>query len=139
MAQPQSWHSKTAWVIAALTHGCREKATRAAVALPLGGGAGRRALSARRRSRLAWHGGRGGRRPVAICFFISCKKCLPSVFWALGNVFAECPTKNTRQSEFADKFLPRALCRVLHSAKSLPSVLVYLPCAVGTRQSFRSP
>ena len=27
---------------------------------------------------------------------------LPSVFSALGEVFAECPTKNTRQSLFAD-------------------------------------
>ena len=37
------------------------------------------------------------RRPVLV-FFIFLKKCLPSVFFALGKVFAECPIKNTRQS-----------------------------------------
>ena len=31
---------------------------------------------------------------------------LPSAFPALGEVFAECPTKNTRQSLFADKNSP---------------------------------
>ena len=34
-------------------------------------------------------------------YFAECKS-LPSVFSALGEVFAECPTKNTRQSLFAD-------------------------------------
>jgi len=45
-------------------------------------------------------------------FYLFRKKSLPSVFCPLGNVFAECPTKNTWESEFADKFLPCALCRV---------------------------
>ena len=40
---------------------------------------------------------------VCVAFlFIFQKKCLSSVFWALGKVFVECPTKNTRQSLFAD-------------------------------------
>ena len=62
----------------------------------------------------------GGRWPVAASFekkirvffaiifgfflhfyFAECKS-LPSAFSALGEVFAECPTKNTRQSLFAD-------------------------------------
>ena len=34
-------------------------------------------------------------------YFAECKS-LPSVFRALGEVFAECPTKNTRQSLFTD-------------------------------------
>ena len=35
---------------------------------------------------------------------------LPSAFPALGEVFAECPTKNTRQSLFADKNSPSVVC-----------------------------
>ena len=34
-------------------------------------------------------------------YFAECKS-LPSAFPALGEVFVECPTKNTRQSLFAD-------------------------------------
>jgi len=33
-----------------------------------------------------------------LVFLFFLKNYLPSVFCALGKVFAECPTKNTRQS-----------------------------------------
>ena len=35
---------------------------------------------------------------VADDLFFFPKKCLPSVFWGLGIVFAECPTIDTRQN-----------------------------------------
>jgi len=36
-----------------------------------------------------------------VAFFIFRKKYLPSVFWALGKVFAECPTKTLGNLAFA--------------------------------------
>ena len=45
------------------------------------------------------------------CFFYFIfKKCLPSVFGALGKVFAECPTKTLGKTTFAVK--PFAECRL---------------------------
>ena len=55
---------------------------------------------------------------------------LPSIR-ALGKTFAECPYYDTRQS----KLCRGNLCRVLHSAKTLPSVIYPLPSVSDTRQT----
>ena len=57
---------------------------------------------------------------------------LPSVQWHSAKFFAEYPTKSTRQrgccrctvcrAFFAECYTRQSLCRVLHSAKPLPSV-----------------
>jgi len=45
-------------------------------------------------------------------FFYFLQKIFAECFFALSDIFAECLTKNTRQIEFTDNFLPCALCRV---------------------------
>ena len=62
-------------------------------------------------------GGHGGQRPVAAVvgggrwwqlFFYFLRKIFAECFFALGNVFAECTTKNTRQTSVCRK----GVCRV---------------------------
>jgi hypothetical protein len=54
---------------------------------------------------------------------------LPSASWHSANLFAKCPRKSTRQR----RLCRCTVCRVRHSAKSLPTVFKALPSASGTQ------
>jgi hypothetical protein len=57
--------------------------------------------------------------------FLEFKKCFAvffKFFRFLILVFAECQKKHSAKNPLPMKYLPSVLCRVLHSAKPLPSV-----------------
>jgi hypothetical protein len=80
-----------------------------------------------------------GKAAVSVTRYRNGRFSLPSAPWHSANIVAECPRKSIRQRSlcrctvcrtfFIECYTRQRLCRVLHSAKALPSVFKASPSA----------